>query len=201
MSRLTDRRGGFVAEAIRRRMEGTRAHQVGELERRVDALEHVLAYRLRGFRGVRLESTGVVIEPDSDGWLAFSSDGNLAISRDPNEAQNHAKWKLTAEIPEAGCSAAIVTNADCDGTERTATGCGAKVTHQTGNGYVAVQLTGTGDAQVLAYNWCAPPTVAPQSLTGDWTIRDPDGWLELANGDECGADCTAVKVPYWVDAP
>ena len=157
-----------------------------------------MAYRVRDFQGVRIEALGIDIRPDSQGWLAFSSDSSLQIQRDPNQRHNHAKWSLTAEIPDEGCTAALTTNLDCDASELTATACGASMQHLTGNGYVAVQVTGSANAQVLSYNWCAPTTAAPNIVGNQWATRAPDGWIELVHGAECAGDCTAVKVPYWV---
>src|SRR3990167_9531206 len=148
VSRLTDRRDGFVADRLRRRLEGTPARRLMEAEQRLGRLERSMAYRVRLFQGVHVETPKCEIRPDSRGWLAFSSDANLEIDRDPNIVQNHAKWKLSATIPEQGCLAAITTNVDCDATSLTATACGAQVTHMSGNGYVAAQLTGTANEQL-----------------------------------------------------
>jgi len=171
-----------------------------EAEQRLGRLERSMAYRVRLFQGVHVETPKCEIRPDSRGWLAFSSDTNLEIDRDPNIVQNHAKWKLSATIPPEGCAAAITTNIDCDASSLAATACGATVTHTTGNGYVAVQVTGTVNAQVLSYNWCAPTTTGPNMLVGDpWAdVKAPVGWLELVHGNECDGGCTAVKVPYWI---
>lgn len=195
MSRLTDRTNGFVAERLRRRIEGTAAHRVADLETRMARLEHVVAFDIRSFKGIMLETPGVRISPDAHGWLAFSSDGNLAISRDPNKQGNHARFKLTAEIPEPGCTAAITTNIDCQDKPLTATTCGASVQHTSGNGYVAARLSGTGDAQTLSYFWCAPSGDSiPQAQTG-YAFPPPDVWAVLTVGDECEGECAEYVFP------
>lgn len=198
MSRLTHRTTGFVAERLRQRMEDEPSARLIDAERRLGRIERTLAYRVRSFRGVRLEVPGVMISPDRDGWLAFSTDTNLEIDRDPNLRGDHAKWKLPSAITDQWCTASITTNVDCDAGSLTADDCGATVTHSSGNGYVAVQISGTANAQTLSYNWCAPSTVGPAMLTGDdWIPKEPTGWLELTVGDECLGGCDAVKVPYW----
>lgn len=199
MSRLTDRRGGFVADALRRRTEGTGAQRLAEAEYRLDRMERSLAYRVRAFRGIAIESHGLEIVPDARGFLAFSSDANLSITRDPNKLKNHAKWKLTADIPEAGCPAAITTNIDCDSNMLAADACGATVTHISGDQYVAVHVGGSANAQTLTYFFCTPEIDSPAMGMGGWDARQPDGWVAIPVGEPCAGECAIKKVPYWVD--
>lgn len=196
MSRLTDRRGGFVADQMRRRTDGTAAYRLAEAERRLDRMEHAIAYRMRAFRGVRIESTGVQIEPDGDGFLAFSSDSNLKISRNPNTAQNHAKWELTAEIPEDGCTAAIATITDCATTSQTATQCGASLTFGDPQD-VAAKHAGTENAQVLNL-YVAFDTDSPNIGQQATMLGAPDTMLLIGAGDPCDPDnIVYYAVPGW----
>ena len=200
MSRLTDRRDGFVAAQMRARIEGQTARRLADAEVRVGRLERALAYRVRAFRGVRLEVPGTIIQPDAQGLLSFSGDGTLTVKRDPNLRGEHAKWAV--DLPaDVGCGAAITTNADCDGTELHATACDAKVTHTSGNGYVAVQVTGTANKQTLNYHWCAPPAVGPPPGATPTLIGDPVTWAKLVLGDACLGGCAEYIVPLWAVTP
>jgi len=191
---LLDRQDGFVAKRMRERLGADRE---ADTLARVDRMEKLLAYRLRQFKGIRVESQGKNIVPGRDGWLAVSTDDNSQFKRKPNQNPHHMKLEVTP-----GCTAAIVTNIDCDDTSVTATACLASVDHVGGNGYVAVQHAAgsTANAQILEYNWCAPAGSEPEEdELASWKWGWPDIWARLTIGDECSGDCQTYVFPGYAE--
>lgn len=197
---LTDRRMGYVAQRIHRRVGRSTIGLARDALAQAGRLERALAFGVRVPQGLFLEtgSGRVPISFDQRGWiLIHSSDSSITLQRSPH-GRLHV-LDITSAIGQ-GCTEAIKTTIDHAATEKDATECEAVIQFVDGNGYICILHAGdsTGQLQKLETHWCAPTGDPPTSPDEpQWSWDDPDGWWEVALGDECGGQCATKLVPYW----
>lgn len=202
---LTDRRGGFVASQIRDRLQAGTAARARMLERRVERLERTMAYRVRDFRGFRIEDAGIEAVPGADGWLAIYSDEYGEFSRTPNKLPHVIKYEVDVDAIcdecGSGCTASITGITDHSSTSQTADACDATVQFTDGNGYICVLHEGAKNAQQWKFYWCAPEGEEPDRSPADWSYGDPVTWAVITVGDECSGECQSYVCPLWDYGP